>query len=47
MMIVIFVIGVIIDIAIFGNAERLIRRRYGLTDDRTTTLGSRSKRATA
>ena len=47
MMIVIFVIGVIIDIAVFGNAERYIRRRYGLTDDKTTTLGSRSKRAAA
>jgi NitT/TauT family transport system permease protein len=45
MMIVIFVIGVIIDIAIFGNAERFIRRRYGLSDDKTTTLGSRSRRA--
>ena len=33
MMIVIFVIGVIIDILVFGNAERFIRRRYGLTDD--------------
>ena len=45
MMIVIFVIGVIIDIAIFGNAERFIRRRYGLSDDKTTPSGWRSKRA--
>jgi NitT/TauT family transport system permease protein len=47
MMIVIFVIGVVIDIAVFGNAERFIRRRYGLTDDKTATGGTRSKRANA
>jgi len=31
-MIVIFVIGVVIDAALFGNVERAIRRRYGLVD---------------
>ena len=31
-MIVIFVIGVIMDIVVFGEAERRIRRRYGLID---------------
>ncbi len=31
-MIVIFVIGVVIDAAFFGNVERAIRRRYGLVD---------------
>ena len=45
MMIVIFVIGVVIDIAVFGNLERFVRRRYGLIDDKTTTLGSRTRRA--
>jgi NitT/TauT family transport system permease protein len=47
MMIVIFVIGVIIDIAIFGNAERFIRRRFGLTDDKAGPSGMRSRRARA
>jgi len=31
-MIVIFVIGVVMDIVVFGTAERRIRRRYGLVD---------------
>jgi NitT/TauT family transport system permease protein len=31
-MIVIFVIGVVMDLVVFGQAERWIRRRYGLVD---------------
>src|SRR4051812_32664023 len=31
-MMVIFAIGVIMDILVFGNIERFIRRRYGLSD---------------
>jgi NitT/TauT family transport system permease protein len=45
MMIVIFVIGVVVDIAVFGNLERFVRSRYGLTDTKTTVLGTRSHRA--
>ncbi|HZP27793.1 MAG TPA: ABC transporter permease [Acidimicrobiia bacterium] len=32
-MIVILIIGIVVDEAIFGNANRWIRRRYGLIDD--------------
>jgi ABC-type nitrate/sulfonate/bicarbonate transport system permease component len=32
-MIVILLIGIIVDEAIFGNANRWIRRRYGLIDE--------------
>jgi NitT/TauT family transport system permease protein len=31
-MIVLFVIGVLVDVVVFGVAERKIRRRYGLVD---------------
>ena len=34
-MMVIFAIGVIMDILVFGNIERFIRRRYGLSDTAT------------
>ena len=47
MMIVIFVIGVIIDIFVFGNIERFIRRRYGLSDTSSSILSSRTQRAAA
>jgi NitT/TauT family transport system permease protein len=44
-MLVIFVIGVVMDIVVFGNLERWVRRRHGLADGATGTAGSRSKRA--
>jgi NitT/TauT family transport system permease protein len=31
-MIVLFTIGVLVDVVVFGNAERKIRKRYGLVD---------------
>lgn len=34
-MMVIFVIGVLVDVAFFGKAERTIRRRYGLLEEST------------
>jgi NitT/TauT family transport system permease protein len=35
-MIVLFVIGVVIDAAVFGTADRKIRKRYGLIDAAAT-----------
>ena len=32
-MIVILIIGIVVDEAIFGNANKWIRRRYGLIDE--------------
>ena len=33
-MIVILVIGIVLDALVFGAAERAVRRRWGLLDDR-------------
>ncbi len=44
-MMVIFAVGVIMDILVFGNIERFIRRRYGLSDTATSILGSRNRAA--
>jgi hypothetical protein len=44
---VIFAIGVIMDILVFGNIERFIRRRYGLSDTSLSVLGSRAQRPAA
>ena len=46
-MMVIFAIGVIMDILVFGNIERFIRRRYGLSDTSSSILSSRTQRAAA
>ena len=46
-MMVIFAIGVIMDILVFGNIERFIRRRYGLSDASSSILSSRTQRAAA
>jgi NitT/TauT family transport system permease protein len=35
-MIVLFVVGVIVDVAVFGTVERRVRRRYGLVDAAAT-----------
>ena len=35
-MIVIFTIGVLMDVLVFSNLERKIRRRYGLVDAAAT-----------
>lgn len=44
-MMVIFVIGVVMDILVFGNIERFVRRRYGLSDTSSSILDSRTRRA--
>ncbi len=35
MMIVILVVGILIDTLVFGSLDRVVRRRHGLTEDRT------------
>ncbi len=46
-MMVIFAIGVTMDILVFGNIERFVRRRYGLSDASSSILSSRTQRAAA